>query len=251
MRAFQVVLLIAALAPVTVSRQKSTLDEQQLQEVRARINKLSEGLRTTEAITTDLDPIQLQIRAEIDGYIRTAFNPSQTTSNEVEERLRSVLADHRPVPEYGDEAIARVKDLRRGRSLIVAYTITRPPHHDLATIRGYRSVQGRFELVAVTGSDFSRYNMFKAEIPSPIEGELWLLAWGQRHTANGPIIRFRAYSFDGGTFKTVWSPEDFYDARVTITDRGFVVEHRSPARAPYTTKDEYVVTPMGPIRAGN
>lgn len=251
MRAFRFLLLMASLVQVAATGQQLTSGEPQLQEVRARISKLSEGLRATEDIDADLDPTQLRIRAEIDGYIRTAFNSAKGTSTEVEDRLRAVLADHIPNPEYGDQALARVKDLRRGRSLIVAYTVMRPPHHDLATIRGYRGVQGRFELVAVTGGDFERYNMFKAEIPSPIAGELWLLAWGQRHTANGPIIRFRTYSFDGAAFKTVWSPEDFYDASVTVTDRGFLIEHRSPARAPYTTKDEYVVTPEGSIRARN
>jgi hypothetical protein len=231
--------------------QRSTLDEQQLQEVRARINKLSQDFRAIQGDTKEVDPIHLRIRAEIDSYIRTAFDPGQTTSNDVEGHLRAMLADHVPNPEFGDEALARVKDLRRGRSLIVAYTITRPPHFDLATIRGYRALQGRFELVAVTAGDFRDFNMFKAEIPSPIPGELWLLVWGQNHTSNGPVIRFRAYSFDGGNFKTVWSPEDFFRAKVTVTDRGFLIEHFSPRRAPYPTKDEYVVTPMGPIRAGN
>src|SRR4030095_10641405 len=162
----------------------------------------------------------------------TAFSPAQATSSDVEGRLRAVLADHIPNPEFGDEAFARVKDLRGGRSLVVAYTVTRPPHHNLATIRGYRSVQGRFELVTATGGDFADFNMFKAEIPSPISDELWLLAWGQNHTSNGAVIRFRAYSFDGGTFKTLWSPEEFFDATVTVTDRGFLIEHRSPFNAP-------------------
>jgi len=251
MRAFQFVLLIATLVSVTATGQRSTLDERQLQEVRARINKLSEDFHPTQGITRDVDPIHLRIRAEIDGYIRTAFNLAQTTSSEIEERLRAVLAEHIPNPGYGDQAFARVKDLRRDRSLIVAYTIMRPPHHDLATIRGYRGAQGRFELVATTGADFAGYNMFKAEIPSPIAGELWLLAWGQGHTSNGSIMRFRVYSFDGATFKTVWSPDYFFGAKVTVTDRGFLIEHFSPAHAPYPTKDEYVVTPQGPIRARN
>ena len=251
MRAFRFLTLMVGLVQVVVPAQQLTPEERQVQEVRGRISTLSEGLRATEDIEAPLDPIQLRIRAEIDGYIRTALNPAQATSAEVEGRLRAILADHIPNPEYGDRALARVKDLKRGRSLVVAYTVMRPPHHDLATIRGYIGTQGRFELVAVTGADFTGYNMFKAEIPSPTDGELWLLAWGQRHTANGPIIRFRAYSFDGAAFRTVWSPEDFYDARVTVTARGFLMEHRSPASAPYRTKDEFVVTPEGPIKARN
>jgi hypothetical protein len=104
--------------------------------------------------------------------------------------------------------------------------------------------------VAVTGDDFARYNMFKAEIPSPIAGELWLLAWGQGHTSNGAVIRFRVYSFDGDTFKTVWSPEDFFGAEVTLTDRGFLIDH-IPRQANYPTKDEYMVTPEGPVRVSH
>jgi hypothetical protein len=243
--------MIIALVLVAAGRQKSPFEgERQVQEVRERISRLSEDFLAIRGITTEADPTHLRIRAEIDGYIRTAFSAAQTTSNDVEGRLGAVLADHIPNPEFGDEAFAHVEDLRRGRSLVVAYTVTRPPHHNLATIRGYRSVQGRFELVAVAGEEFGQYNMFKAGIPSPIDGEFWLLAWGQNHTSNGPVIRFRVYSFDGGTFKTVWRPEDLFDASVTITDRGFLIEHRSPRRAPYRTKDEYLVTSGGPIKAG-
>jgi hypothetical protein len=49
---------------------------------------------------------------------------------------------------------------------------------------------------------------------------------GSGTSANAPIMRFRVNSFDGATFKTVWSPEDFFDAKVTVTDRDFLIEHR-------------------------
>src|SRR4029434_688987 len=99
MRIIQFILTITALVLIAAGRQKPTFDsDRQVQELRERINKLSEDLRAIRGVTTDADPTHLKIRAEIDGYIRTAFSPPQTTSNDVEERLRAILADHIPNP---------------------------------------------------------------------------------------------------------------------------------------------------------
>ena len=74
--------------------------------------------------------------------------------------------------------------------------------------------------------------MFKAELRSPVPGEFWLLAWGQAQTFNGKKVRCRVYAFDGEAFRTMWSPEDVFDATIEVTDPGFTVEHVTrPERA--------------------
>ncbi len=117
----------------------------------------------------------------------------------------------------------------------------------MATIRGYRWNLDRFELKASTGDDFAGYNMFKAELQSPQRGEFWLLAWGQAQTFNGKKVRVRVYAFDGQAFRTIWDPEDVFDATVRVIDSGFVVDHnvRYP---PYQIHDEYRLTVNGPVK---
>jgi hypothetical protein len=97
----------------------------------------------------------------------------------------------------------------------------------------------------VTGDDFNGYNMLKKELRSPLLGEIWLMAWGQGHTANGQIVRFRMYAFDGDAFRTLWSPEDMLDAEVRFTDSGFTIDHY---RRPRAVHDEYLLTPDGPLK---
>jgi hypothetical protein len=166
----------------------------------------------------------------------------------LQERVRTLLADHRPNPDYGDLPFAQEADLRAGRSLVVAYTIVRPPHFNLATIRGYRADGDRFDLIATTGDDFENYSMFKVALPSPLPLELWLLAWGQAHTFNGTKIRFRVYAFDGALFRTIWAPEDMFSATINLTKTGFVIDHHE-RQPPYDIRDEYVLTADGVFKA--
>jgi hypothetical protein len=221
--------------------------------VRSRIAAFSSALQFsgTEPVEPDARDAKVRqatdrVRALVDEYVKTALKSTEG-SNRIEHRLRSVLADHQPNPEYADAALARVAELRAGTSLIVAYTLVRGPHHDIATIRGYHWNVDRFELAGTADDDFDGFNMFKAELRSPVTGEFWMLAWGQAHTFNGKKVRCRVYAFDGQVFRTMWSPDDMFDATVRITEGGFSVEHRLwPERTP--VRDEYTLTLNGPVK---
>ena len=232
------------------SAQQTQPAEQYDRDVAVRIRALSERLRFTgdepdlARRYAELNEVTDRLRGEVDGYIQAAVNATEG-SQRIQARLRTLLAEHTPNPEYGDLPFARVADLRAARSLIVAYTIVRGPHHDSATIRGYRSDLDRFELVATTGDDFDGYNMFKTELASPLRGEFWLLAWGQASTFNGKKVRLRVYAFDGQSFRTVWEPEDMFNATLRITKSGFAIDHEV---RPDEIHDEYLLTPDGPIK---
>jgi hypothetical protein len=189
--------------------------------------------------------ITREIHGVVDDFVRDAMSPDGPES--VEARIRTLLVNHRPDPEFGDLALAREANVAAGQALILAYTIVRPPHFDVGTIRGYGLRNGRFELVATTGDDFADYNMFKAALPSQRAGEFWLLVWGSEHTFNGRRDRFRVYAFDGTAFETIWAPEDMFETHVTLTRTGFSIAHhlREP---PYELNDEYALTVDGVIK---
>jgi hypothetical protein len=62
------------------------------------------------------------------------------------------------------------------------------------------------------------------------------------------LIRFRIYAFDGEAFRTMWAPDDMFNAEVAIRDRGFEIRHtlRSDPAWP-SVRDEYDLTADGPI----
>jgi hypothetical protein len=215
-----------------------------------RVNELSRPLRVGsgagDQIRRQRDAVTERIREELDRYLSNGVAPNEA-SGQIQARLRKVLVDHKPNLEYSDAPFARAVDLRAGKSLIVAYTIVRPPHHDSATIRAYRASLGHFQLVSTTGSDFDGYGMFKIELRSPLAGEFWILAWGQAHTFNGRKVRFRVYAFEGEQFRTVWSPDDMFGATVRATQFGFSIDHNVEA-PPYEVHDEYGLTPEGRIK---
>jgi hypothetical protein len=250
---FGPVLVLTIAVPMIASAQRSQSPEEYDREATTRVKALSERLRFRENDPVDrrryyaeLKEVTKRLRTEVDRYIHVAFSPTEASSS-VQGRLRTLLAEHKPNPDYGDLALARIGDLRGGQSLLVAYAIVRPPHHDAATIRGYRLGVDGYDLMATTGDDFDGYGMFKQDLQSPIPGELWLLTWGQAHTFNGTKIRFRVYAFDGEKFRTVWSPDDLFDATVRFSDSGFAIDHhvRQP---PSELHDEYVLTPDGPVK---
>ena len=196
---------------------------------------------------SEREKITSAIRAEVNNFVESSVQPSDKPA-EIQARLRSVLAAHVPQLEYSDPPTARVADLRYGQSLVVAYTVVRPPHFDSTLIFGFREDAGRFRLVATAGADFDGYTMSTLELPSPYRGELWLLATGQAQTFNGARMRFRVYAFDGDGFRTSWSPDDVFGATVQITPQGFAITH-SVREPPYKVTEEYTLTTNGPVRS--
>ena len=143
----------------------------------ANVKALTSRLRLGQSDLADqrryeeMADITAQLQKEIDRYVGGAI-ASTANSEAAQGRLRDILSEHRPHSDYGDDAFVRTADLSGGKSMLVAYTIVRPPHHDIATIRGYRTGREGFELVATTGDDFEGYGMFKRLLPSPFPQEL-------------------------------------------------------------------------------
>jgi hypothetical protein len=246
-RAISVVLLIALASGTSGSAQQS-LPAVADREASIRIAALSQQLLAdgSDRSTTELDQLTERVRNAVDVHVQSAF-ASTETSQQIQDRLRAILANHQPNPEHGDLPFARMANLSAGRALVVAYAIVRGAHNDISTIRGFVSDVNRFKLIATTGEDFDGYNMFKLELASPIAGEFWLLAWGQAQTFNGSRVRLRLYAFDGRGFRTVWEPDDLFSATVRATGQGFAIDHevREP---PFTVHDEYRLTFNGPIK---
>jgi hypothetical protein len=244
-------LFVLACCVVGLAQQQTTPVQQRDREIKAQVATLLARLQYSDADRADkdryydeLEAVTQSVRDQIDKYVQTVVDPRET-AQQIQDQLRALLP-RAPNPQYGDPPFALVADLPTSRSLLVAYTIVRPPHHDSATVRGYRRTLNQFELVAVIPpQDFDGFSMFKRELRSPLAGDLWIMAWGQAEGANGKIVRFRVYAFDGQTFRTVWSPEEMFNANVRFTETGFVIDHY---RRPYDIHDEYLLTANGPIK---
>jgi hypothetical protein len=233
---------LAAIGQETTARREN--------EIIARVAALTERLyyrdqdpRDTDRYFNEMDGVTARLRDEIDTYVQGVVDLRET-SEEIQARLRK-LVTRTPNPVYGDASYVRAAELPVGRSLLIAYTIVRPPHHNWATVRGYVEKGNRFELVASAGQDFEGFNMFKHELRSPLPGEIWLMAWGQAQGGNGKIVRFRVYAFDGRTFRTMWSPEEMLNATVSFSDMGFAIDHY---RRPNDVHDEYLLTSNGVVK---
>lgn len=186
------------------------------------------------------------IRAEVTTFIESSL-PASSNQETVQERLRSVLATQKPSLEHGELPKARIATLQYGRSLVVSYTVVRPPHHDSSLIFGFNEDGGGFRKVATTGEDFDGYTLFSFDIASPMNGELWLLVGGRAHTFNGSMYRHRVYSFNGESFRTVWSGDDVLDAAVQVLPNGFSITHYD--RRTWTkVSEEYVLSPNGVVK---
>ena len=214
----------------------------------ARVEALSAGLRFDRDVPDDasLGAMTARVRDDVSRYIEAGVAPSASTE-QIEPRLRAVLAAHKPDPEVADQPFARVGNLLFGRSLVIGYTIVRGPHHDSSVMAAFREEAGRFRLVATSSDEFDGYGMFNAQLSSPNPAEIAVLAWGRDRTFNGKRIRVRMYTFDGQTFRTVWNPDDLLNASVRAVENGFVIDQdiRTP---PWTQRDQYLLTLNGPIK---
>jgi len=225
-----------------------------------RIADLSTQLRVADAVDHERyrlvrDPVTFEIHSEVDGYIARALDPVRVDSVTVERDLGELLGSLPREPEGTGAPFGRLSHLRHGRSLVVGYAVVRGGGNDSSvTIRGYRLKNDRFELAASTGGDFDGYGLFVRELRSPVPQETWILAWGPRFTFNGNKVRMRVYAYDGDEFRTVWSPQDALNVTITVNDNGFTVDRLDEQRyyvtrrPPYYLRDEYALTPSGPIQ---
>jgi len=192
---------------------------------------------------------------EIHSYV-SKLDSGHATAQEIRDHLDRIFSeDKRNFSKAIGPSLALVEDLPVGRLLVTGYVFVRGLHEPVSTIAGYRSINGRFQLVASTGADFDGHGLFTAQLPSQVPGEVWILAWGPAFTFNGTKIRMRMIAFDGTQFRDLWTPDDMLNAKVSISAQGAItIEHRDPERyyirrqPPFTLRDEYILRPTGPIR---
>lgn len=221
--------------------------------VAARIAEISRRLAPEALKGLSIDEADAQranataaIRAEVTEFVESHIRPSQGQES-ILARLRVVLVDHRPHLEHAEPPTVRTADLRFGRSLVLSYTVDRPPHFDEGRLFGFRAEGERYRLMSTAGDDYEGFSMSTHLLPSPSPRELWLLTLGQAHTFNGAKIRFRVYSFDGQEFRTIWTPEDLLSAKVEITAAGFIIRHIPRDFNDYVL-EEYTVSPGAILR---
>jgi hypothetical protein len=251
---------LASALVATVLTQNSTAqgpspDRQAEEAARARVNAAMERLTDLPLDPAEEsrfwrgeDTLTESVTREVDGLVASRI-PATASSQAAEAQLRQLLMDHKPEREYSDEAFVRVGNLRYGRSLVAAYTLVRGPHHDLAAIRGYREqADGRFQFVSKS-TDFEGRTMMVRELRSPFADEIWFLAWGRVHSANGSWLYLEAFAFDGQQFRVLWRPDPMEAASIEMTRAGFAVtHHRRDFSPPGSVRDEYAITANGPVK---
>src|SRR5665213_573865 len=225
-----------------------------LQATKQRIAILSGQLRfqdaaQAEAYRSARDANTQRVQQELDGYLSTGFAPETARSEDIQAALTELLSNQPEDPEHSGKLYARIADLRLGKSLVTAYMLARggeAVNDSSVTIRGYKSVDGKFQLTATAEAELDGYGLFTHELESPITGESWLFVWGPQFGFNGTKVRMRVLAFDGAAFRTIWAPDDMYSATVRFTSSGFSIDHLDMQRVhetrnpPYRLRDEYI-----------
>jgi hypothetical protein len=211
-----------------------------------KIAELSSRLEKASTTPQERDSVSAAIRNEVKEFVESSLSPSES-SDGLQQRLRAVLQTQVPDFEYSDPPTIRVRNLRNGRSVVVAYSVVRPPHFDAPTITAFTESGGHFAQSASIESDFEGYTLFTKDLQSPSKDVLWLLAGGKAFTFNGSKFRFRLYTFDGNAFETAWAPEDMLDANLQVLPEGFSVSHYNREQRA-TVTEQYRTTVSGLIR---
>jgi hypothetical protein len=169
--------------------------------------------------------------------------------------LEQMQAEFGNASEFSNTPFVWPGELRRGKAVVAGYLLLRQGGNDSAcAIRAYREEGGRTVLAGATGGEMDGYGLMLREIASPVPGELWILAHGNRFTFNGKLVRYRLYAFDGETFRTLWSPEDKLDGEIEWSEGGFAIESTNPAwrlgeaRNPRGIREEFLLYADGPKR---
>ncbi len=249
-------LLSIFLSSITVAQVTERTDAR-IQEVAATIFQSASKLKWTspsdfKKYENNKSKSTQELYESIDGFVREA---SINNVSKLDSDLKILLSNYQGNPEYTGPAFAEQKDLLHGRSVIIAYSISRggPAINESAvTIRGYRNDKEKLVLSDTTGSEFDGYGMFTKMLPSPITGESWMIAWGPLHGFNGSKNRVRIYAFDGKNFRTIWSPADMMNVTVDVNSSGFSIKRLDEERyyrlrkCPCMIQEDYAVSIQGP-----
>jgi len=177
-----------------------------------------------------------QLRATIAEQMVDALNSDDTPAR-IKEGLNAVTGGMRRGPDGPTETFAYSADLHGVKAVIIGFNI-RYGGAGLgsakAILQGYRKIGLSYELV-VEEEALVDCGLVMAQINSPRQNEIWLLAHGQVSWYMGDMERIQLYTFDGYEFKMLWAapvsrinPEyKFTGDSITVTS-----EDRSPEHPP-------------------
>jgi hypothetical protein len=236
---------------MSANAQVTDAQEEAARKAAARIAQLAQVLDPDSPVNSGVNfdeerrnRLTKNVRTEVSTFIESSI-PASSNQEDIQTLLRVVMASMKPDMEYGELPKARTATLRNGRSLVASFTVVRPPHFDSSSIIGFREDRGSFRAVATAGQeDFDGYTMFTLDVPSPVDGELWIVVGGRAHTFNGlSKYRFRLYSFNGDVFRTIWSRDDVFNARLQVLPSGFALTHTDASTRAWTeVAEEYALT---------
>lgn len=91
-----------------------------------------------------------------------------------------------------------------------------------AHLQFYSKLGGRWGLVAEAGEGFKDRIFAVAPLRSPVEGQVWYLAWGMVIGDTGARLKVKLYAFDGFSMRTVWSRDALRGGSVRVERDGSV-----------------------------
>jgi len=166
-----------------------------------------------------------EIQDSVNGYIMSSVSASDETLHRVSviENLSHILSGVAEEP-----PISFVIDSGEIRALLIFDNIqngTIGDRSSYAALTAFNVDGPNLTLADSTGGDMDGYGRIDVkELPSPVQGEIWLLFSGYGTGSNGPLCRMRVFAYDGKRFRTVWAPANVWGAFTTqVTSHGFVV----------------------------
>jgi hypothetical protein len=146
--------------------------------------------------------------------------------------------------------------------LTVAFVIVRGGSgipDTLPVLQFYTKEWGEWKLRAETDTDFHGCTFMVSSLDSPVLGESWWLAWGQRYGDTGARRKVRLYAFDGETVKTVWQRDDLLAGSISVAKdrKTIVLEYYRKVGTPeqprpdLRIREEWYLTPNGPQQASS
>jgi hypothetical protein len=117
-------------------------------------------------------------------------------------------------------------------------------------LKAFKAELGRYVLSERAVTDFDDHTQVHLEHLTAVTQRETLFAISARHsTANGLArIRYRVYAYNGNSFRVVWAPDYFLDARISVEGNKIRINRVDGGRyygenptPPYRRMEEYVV----------
>jgi hypothetical protein len=253
--------LAAAQTPETdeaVAGMRKTIQEQESKRVNGPVDSKAD-IGTEEEIEKPIAASMVETDQSVDAFVSNSVSPGHLDRKVTEKRIRAILGYKADAQENQYEGVPYVFISNAGgeQFLLIGYELSSWRMGDSeVTLRAYKSDGHHFSLTAQTGSktdtELVGDSLLLRKLPSPVAGETWLLAWGERAGSNGPgNYTICLYAYDGNKFRTVWK-QNVWGLKLSLTQDGFTVMHEvTIGQFERRIKgDEYSLTPEGPKLIG-